>query len=99
MQRSRIVREQKTVEVMIRLYCRKKEKNGTLCPGCRALLDYAHERLENCPFGEGKTFCKRCEVHCYCPDMRGRMRRVMRFAGPRMMFFHPWATLRHLWGK
>ena len=41
----RITQEKRTVESMIRLYCRKKEKNATLCPECEELLRYAHARL------------------------------------------------------
>ena len=36
---SRIENEKKTVEQMIRLYCRLKEGNRTLCPDCQALLE------------------------------------------------------------
>lgn len=96
---SRIEQEKKTVELMLRLYCRKKERNIPLCPDCAALLKYAHERLEHCPFGEHKTSCQHCRVHCYRPDMAERMRRVMRYSGPRMLFYHPWAALRHLFFK
>ena len=46
---SRIEKEKQTVEQMIRLYCRKKEGNGTLCPQCRELLEYAQTRLSRCP--------------------------------------------------
>lgn len=94
--RSRIVREKRVVEIMIRLYCRKKEKNASLCPECTALLHYAEARLDRCPFGEGKSSCQRCTVHCYKPAMRSRMREVMRFAGPRMILYAPWEALRHL---
>jgi len=38
---SRIAQEQRTVEQMIRLYCRKKEGNKELCPQCLELLEYA----------------------------------------------------------
>ena len=38
---SRIEQEKQTVEQMIRLYCRKKEGNETLCPQCREVLEYA----------------------------------------------------------
>ena len=64
---SRIAHEKKTVELMIRLYCRKKEKNKTLCTDCEELLRYAHARLDRCPFGEKKGACKECTVHCYKP--------------------------------
>lgn len=94
---SRIAHEKKTVEQMIRLYCRLKEGNRTLCPDCQALLVYAHKRLDYCKFGERKSTCRKCPVHCYKPDMRTRMQEVMRFAGPRMMLYHPLEALRHLW--
>ena len=94
---SRIENEKKTVEQMIRLYCRLKEGNRTLCPDCQALLEYAHKRLNHCKFGERKSTCRKCPVHCYKPDMRDRMKEVMRFAGPRMMIYHPLEALKHLW--
>jgi predicted amidophosphoribosyltransferase len=94
---SRIENEKKTVEQMIRLYCRLKEGNQTLCPDCQALLEYAHKRLNHCKFGERKSTCRKCPVHCYKPDMRDRMKEVMRFAGPRMMIYHPLEALKHLW--
>ena len=94
---SRIENEKKTVEQMIRLYCRLKEGNRTFCPDCQALLEYAHKRLNLCKFGERKSTCRKCPVHCYKPDMRSRMQEVMRFAGPRMMIYHPLEALKHLW--
>ena len=94
---SRITQEKRIVEQMVRLYCRHKEGNRELCAECRALLAYAHARLKHCPFGEKKQTCRLCPVHCYKRDMRERMRQVMRYAGPRMLWFHPVAALRHLW--
>ena len=52
MDMSRIEREKRVVGMMVRLYCRKQEGNDCLCEECRALLEYAHARLEHCPFGE-----------------------------------------------
>lgn len=95
---SRIQREKRTVALMIALYCRHKEGNSTLCRECEELLAYAHLRLDRCKFGEAKTTCERCTVHCYKPEMRERIRRVMRFAGPRMLLYHPLEALRHLLG-
>ena len=94
---SRIAQEQRTVEQMIRLYCRKKEGNKELCPQCLELLEYARVRLSRCPFGEKKNTCRLCPIHCYKPAMKERMREVMRYAGPRMLLYHPAAALRHLW--
>lgn len=88
-------REQKTVSLMIAIYCRKKHGSKTLCPDCAGLAAYAQARSEKCPFMETKTFCSHCNVHCYKPDMREKIRAVMRFSGPRMMFYHPIMAIRH----
>lgn len=90
-------REQRVVEAMIALYCRKKHgRRKGLCPDCAALLDYARQRSEACPFMETKTFCSNCRVHCYRPQMRQKIREVMRFSGPRMLLVHPVLAVRHL---
>lgn len=94
---SRIREEKKVVELMIRLYCKKKEKNCELCPNCLELLTYAHTHLSRCPFGEDKPTCRHCPIHCYKRDMKERMRKVMRYAGPRMLLYHPLIALRHVW--
>jgi hypothetical protein len=67
-----------------------------LCPECRELADYARTRSEHCPFMETKTFCSNCKVHCYSPEMRERIRAVMRYSGPRMLFHHPAMTVWHV---
>ena len=92
----RIKEEQHVVEQMIRLYCRKKEGYNELCPGCQELLQYATERLERCRFGEDKPTCKKCPIHCYRPLMKRRMCEVMRWAGPRMIWYHPVAAIKHV---
>lgn len=90
-------REKETVSLMIGLYCRKKHHtNGSLCEECQALNDYAIMRSDKCPFMESKTFCSNCRVHCYKPDMRERIREVMRISGPRMIFHHPVMAVRHV---
>lgn len=92
-------KEQFVVAEMIALYCRKKhtpDVKGGLCPDCRELCEYAQARSEHCPFMEEKTFCSNCRVHCYKPDMRERIRDVMRFSGPRMLLYHPGMALWHL---
>ena len=94
----RLARERRTIEAMIRLYCRDHHAppEGGLCPECRELLEYAEQRLARCPFQEGKTTCAKCPVHCYRPAMRERVRAVMRYAGPRMIRRHPVLALLHL---
>ncbi len=94
----RIGREKLTVERMIGLYCRRAEGNAELCPECRELLDYAFARLDCCPYGNGKPACQNCATHCYKPAMRERIRRVMRWSGPRMLLYVPLAAIRHIMG-
>lgn len=91
----RIARESKTLEALVALYCRAR--HGTpLCPECRALLIYSIERIRGCRFGASKPTCLRCPVHCFAPGRREAIRRVMRFAGPRMAWRHPLLALLHL---
>lgn len=94
---SRIEWEKRTIAQMVRLYCRHKEGNRTLCPKCAELLDYARTRLSKCRFGDGKSSCRKYPVHCYRPDMKERIRVVMRYSGPRMMIYHTIAAVRHLY--
>lgn len=90
-------REKAMVNEMISLYCRKKHGTRSgLCPDCAALAAYARQRSDRCPFMERKTFCSNCSVHCYKPEMREKIRAVMRFSGPRMLFVHPSAAIRHV---
>jgi hypothetical protein len=88
--------ERRTVEAMIEIFCRSHHgtKEG-LCPECRELRDYAARRLAQCPFRDNKPKCSACPVHCYKPAMRERIREVMRYAGPRMLYRHPVLTGRH----
>ncbi|MDD2465119.1 MAG: nitrous oxide-stimulated promoter family protein [Desulfobulbus sp.] len=93
----RMRREARTVEAMIRRYCRDHHHTeAALCSECDQLLVYARKRLQNCPFQEGKTSCGQCPVHCYSQEQRTRIREVMRYAGPRMLLSHPFMALMHL---
>jgi hypothetical protein len=92
----RIERESKTVSKMIELYCHKHHYSKNLCPMCAALFAYANERLSACRFQENKTTCAKCTVHCYRPEMRAKIREVMRYSGPLMIFKHPVLTIYHL---
>ncbi len=91
-------REKRIVSEMIGLYCRRNHhtKQGKLCAQCEKLNVYARSRSDHCPFMETKTFCSNCKVHCYKPEMRQKIRAVMRFSGPRMIFYHPVMAIRHL---
>ncbi len=93
----RLIREQKTIDLMIALYCREKHGQQVgLCKTCADLQVYAQQRLEKCPYQEKKTTCANCLTHCYQKTKREEIRQVMRYAGPRMLKAHPWLAVLHL---
>ena len=79
--------------------CQVRHGGPGLCGECRELLEYSLARLEHCKFGNTKTKCHKCPVHCYRPDMREKIRTVMRFSGPRMLLYHPLEALRYLFSR
>jgi hypothetical protein len=92
----RLQREQKTVEAIIRLYCKNKHKTKSVtCEKCSSLINYALKRVELCKFGANKPICGRCKVHCYKPDMREEIKIVMRSAGVNLALRHPVMTIFH----
>ena len=91
----RLAREWKTVLAMLHIYCRDQH-GGALCQECQELKNYVSLRLDRCRFGVDKPTCAKCPVHCYQRDRREQIKVVMRYAGPRMMWEHPWLSLWHL---
>ena len=97
----RIEREKKTITLMIDIYCQKKHgnKKGELCDECKEWLEYAHKRLSFCKFGENKSTCSRCPIHCYKKDMKEKVKEVMKFSGPRLIIYNPLELIRHALNK
>ena len=91
-------KELKVVTLMIERYCRGKHntKKHDLCEECSELLEYVKQRRERCPHGDNKPFCSNCKIHCYKPSMRAKIREVMRYSGPRIVFNHPILATKHL---
>lgn len=84
------------VQKMIEIYCKENhQSNEKLCEECQEMLDYAKQRIERCPFTETKTFCASCKVHCYRADMKAKIKEVMKFSGPRLIFFYPGEVFLH----
>lgn len=81
---------------MISIYCKSKHRQDFFCDSCRELEAYAHARLEKCIFGTKKPTCEHCPIHCYKKDRREEIRRVMKYAGPRMLFKHPILAIKHM---
>ena len=74
----RMTREKRTVEAMLELYCHDQHSTtADLCADCQVLRSYARQRLQRCPFQEGKTTCAKCPVHCYKPQMREHVREIL----------------------
>jgi hypothetical protein len=99
----RLRREYRTMACMVEIWC--TDHHGAAapdagpCEACRTFLAYAARRLEKCPYGEAKPTCAKCPIHCYKRAQRQQAREIMRYAGPRMTFRHPWLALRHLVDK
>lgn len=82
---------------MIRIYCNGKHMtHGVLCEECKNLYEYAFQRLLFCPFEKNKPVCSNCTVHCYKLEMRQKIKEVMRYSGPKMIFRHPYLAVMHL---
>jgi hypothetical protein len=94
-----IQKEKEVVTKMIEIYCRKNHHNYGLCDECQDLKNYAHKRLSLCPFGEEKTACSNCKIHCYKPEYCQKMKAVMRYSGRWMLLYYPIYSVKHLLNK
>jgi len=54
------------------------------CAACAEFLTYAFERRRRCPL-DPKPSCKHCQVHCYRPGHREKVREIMRFSGKKLI--------------
>jgi len=96
---SKIEKEKYTVTFMIEYYCTKNHNQEVICKSCIDLITYAHEKLCVCPFGEKKTSCLKCKIHCYSKDKREEIRKVMSYVGPRMIYLMPIQYVKHIFNK
>lgn len=89
--------EKNTIDKMIRLYCKSNHKviKG-LCNDCAELRNYAFSKLDQCPLKENKPVCKKCPIHCYSDERKNDIKNVMRFSGPRMIWYYPADFLKHI---
>ena len=91
-------KEKELIPVMIRMYCKGNHPEGRSenCEKCMALTEYALFRLEKCPFKKDKHFCSFCSIHCYKPEYRDEIKKVMKYSGPRMLTSHPVFAISHV---
>ena len=78
--------ELKTMYQIIGIYCRDKHHTpkGELCDECQDVWHYAERRLDACP-------------HSYGPTYREKIREIMRYGGPRMLFVSPIQVIKHMY--
>ncbi len=81
---------------MIQMNCKSKHQTISLCDDCKELLDYANKKLDYCKWKENKPTCKKCPTHCYKPDMKKKIKKVMRYSGPRLLLKHPILLIKHV---
>ncbi|MEG6615609.1 nitrous oxide-stimulated promoter family protein [Peptococcaceae bacterium 1198_IL3148] len=55
-------------------------KSLALCEECKELSNYAIKRRQNCPKNP-KPACKNCDIHCYTPKYREKIKQAMKFSG------------------
>lgn len=91
-------KEIEVVTLMIQKYCHgvHKTKKGELCKDCEELLNYVKFRRNLCPWKDNKPFCANCKIHCYQKEMREKIKKVMKYSGPKMIFDHPIIAFSHL---
>ncbi|MCR5360506.1 MAG: nitrous oxide-stimulated promoter family protein [Bacteroidales bacterium] len=92
---TKIEKEKRTVRRMIELYCKHHLKLDAMPDEYEHLCQYAEQRLDQCRFGEQKGTCRLCKIHCYAPTEREQIRKVMRWTGPRMIYFMPKEAILH----
>ena len=81
---------------MFHIYCKGNNHSSPICDDCKEQLAYSLNKLDICPFAEKKGSCKDCTIHCYKEPERSKIREVMAYAGPRMLFRHPVSAIRHI---
>lgn len=99
MSNKRIRIEKATVKAMIEIYCKHNHGGKMICDECSKLTDYALLRTDKCKYKENKPACQKCKTHCYKPEYREMIKKVMRFSGPRMIYKHPLLSIQHFFSK
>jgi len=92
--------EYKTISAMVTIYCKAHHHADSIpCAECQSFLVYANEKLDRCPYGQIKPTCNKCPIHCYKSNRREQAKKIMRYAGPRMLLWHPILALKHIIGE
>lgn len=89
--------EKALFEIMTKIHCKGQhhKTHSILCTSCQEMVVYAWDRIDHCPHGAKKPFCSKCTIHCFQPLFRERVKTMMRYSGPRMIFYAPKVALQH----
>lgn len=92
-------KEKEIMSLMIKIYChghKHKIVGAGYCVDCQDLLDYALDRTDKCYRMVEKTFCSKCPTPCYQLEYQDKIKEVMKYSGPRMLFHNPILAFKHL---
>ncbi len=95
----RVEREKHIVKDMILFYCKHHHTDHIPCDDCKELIVYTADRLEKCRYKSNKPVCSKCTTHCYNATNRARIKEIMKWAGPRMIYHRPYYAILHVWDK
>lgn len=59
-------------------------RDGTLCLDCAELLEHGMKKRAVCPL-DPKPTCRNCHIHCYTPEYRQKIRKIMAYSGRKMI--------------
>jgi hypothetical protein len=100
---ARLQRERDTIQAMVEIFCvghhhsLDTSHSLGLCAECSTTLSYALQRIELCPHKSEKPSCANCRVHCYRGEWAQKIKQLMRYSGPKMIFKHPVLAFFHIW--
>lgn len=94
--KNRLEKEKVIFEKMILIYCKNNHKENHPCSQCIDIINYGKNKINNCPFDNSKPFCSKCSIHCYEKNVQKKVKEIMRYSGPRIIFYHPITSLKHL---
>lgn len=87
-----VEKRKKILSAMFDIYIKKHPEE---VKSVDSLKSYAFQRIEKCPNKGKNIYCSSCTIHCFPEYERAHMKKIMRFAGPRMMIYHPLMALDH----
>lgn len=96
----RASKDRATMEAIGSIYCRGNHSdasrgNDIMCPECRGVIENTLKRANACPYGH-ESNCEDCPTHCQRGEDQQRIKRIMRYAAPRMALRHPLMTATYL---